>query len=342
MLIIATTGPNTKDKKVLRSLINGGVNVLRLNFSHGNIEEFDLTLKEAREIKNDIHILQDLSGRKIRVCDNLHYIIKIYNNEEVIFCGEDAYKNDKFSSLNRKIIPLNLKSKELLDNEVSEISMKDNTMQFKIISKLEDGILAIVIKGGIVRAGKGCNIKKFDRSKLGLTLKDKEDLKWGVKNSVNIICQSFVEGKEDIINVNDYINSIKKSKGYCPKIWAKIESSAGIENINSILDEVDGILIGRGDMIPEVSLIETPIFQEEVINSTLAKRKDIILGTHLLDSMKDGRIANLPEVESIFYHIQKGVKGFMLAGETSVGMAPIKTVEFLDEIIRKYGENNSI
>ena len=341
MLIIATVGPNTSDKKILKSLINGGVNVLRFNFSHGNIKDFNFELKEARGIKKEIYILQDLSGRKIRVCDSLPYIIKIYNNEEVIFCGEDAYKNDKFSLLSRKIIPLNLKSKELVDNSVSEISMKDNTMQFKIISKLEEGILAIVIKGGIVRAGKGCNIKKFNRSKMGLSPKDKEDLKWGVKNSVNIICQSFVESKEDIINVNTYIKSINKVEGYSPKIWAKIESKAGIENINSIIDEVDGILIGRGDMIPEVSLIETPIFQEMVISKTIAKGKDIILGTHLLDSMKDGRTPNLPEVESIYYHIKNGVQGFLLAGETSVGKAPIKTVEFLNKILCKYNENNN-
>lgn len=336
MLIIATIGPSTGDKKILKSLINGGVNVLRFNFSHGNIREFNFRLKEAREIKKDIYILQDLSGRKIRVCDSLPYIIKIYNNEEVVFCGEDVYKNHKFSILKRKVIPLNVKSKDLIDNSVSEISMKDNTMQFKILSKDQEGILAVVIKGGIVRAGKGCNIKEFNRSKMGLSSKDKEDLKWGIKNSVDIICQSFVESKEDIINVNTYIKSINKVEDYSPKIWAKIESKTGIENINSIVDQVDGILIGRGDMIPEVSLTETPILQEIIINSTISKGKDIILGTHLLDSMKNGRTPNLPEVESIYYHIRNGVKGFLLAGETSIGKAPIKTVEFLNKILCKY------
>ena len=135
MLIIATIGPSTKDKNVLKSLINGGVNVLRFNFAHGKIDEFNLALKEARKIKSDIHIFQDLSGRKIRVCDTLPYIIKIYNNDEVIFCGEDKFIKNKLSISDRKVIPLNVKSKELMNNAVSEISMKDNTMQFKIISK---------------------------------------------------------------------------------------------------------------------------------------------------------------------------------------------------------------
>lgn len=338
MLIIATIGPSTKDKNVLKSLINGGVNVLRFNFSHGKIDEFNLALKEARKIKSDIHIFQDLSGRKIRVCETLPYIIKIYNNDEVIFCGEDKYLKNKLSILDKKIIPLNVKFEELMNNSVNEISMKDNTMQFKIISKTEEGILATVINGGIVRAGKGCNIKNYNRSKMELTRKDKEDLKWGVENSVNIICQSFVEEKEDILNIKTYIKSINKVEGYSPKIWAKIESKTGIENIDSIIDEVDGILIGRGDMIPEVSLIETPIIQDKIINIALDKGKDIILGTHLLDSMKEGRYPNLPEVESIYYHLQKGVNGFLLAGETSVGKAPIKTVEFLHSIINKYNK----
>ena len=345
MLIIATVGPSTKEKTVLKDIIDGGANGLRLNFSHGNIEEFDKIVLDARGIKNDIHILQDLSGSKIRVSDKLNYIMKIYNGEQVIFCGEDIYRETRCKSTNgiKKVIPLNIKSTDLNSDKLIEISMKDNTMIFEIISISKMGLIAKVKRGGIVRAGKGCNIKGFPRDDLSLSEKDIKDLTWGIEHSVDIICQSFVESAVDIIKVKKYVMKYNKP-GYNPKIWAKVETPKGIKNLDEIIEEVDGILIGRGDLIPESSLICTPIYENEALKKLRGKNKDVIIGTHLLNSMKNGRRAELAEVESIYYQIKEGVNGFLLAGETSVGKAPIRTVEFLKRIIDKYwqlvGEDN--
>lgn len=336
MKIIATIGPSTTDKRVLKALLNCGVTVLRFNFSHVNIKEFNSILKEARKINKDIHIMQDLSGSKIRVSSKLQYILKIYNNEEVLFCGENEYDSLKLAQNTKKVIPLNIDSNELLTNKIEKISMKDNTMQFNVLAKTEQGIKAEVVTGGVVRCGKGCNIKKYNRTQKELSKNDKLALKWGVNNSVDYICQSFVEQSEDINNLNSYIKSINYKEDYYPKILAKIESEKGVYNIETILEGVDGIVIGRGDMVPEVSLIQTPIMQRKIIKNTVAKGKDIIIATHLLDSMKEGRTPNLPEVESIYYHIKEGVSGFLLAGETSIGRTPIKSAEFLKEIIDKY------
>ncbi|MGG7178607.1 pyruvate kinase [Clostridium paraputrificum] len=337
MLIIATVGPSTKEKAVLKDIIDGGANGLRLNFSHGNTEEFERIIMEARGIKKDIHILQDLSGRKIRVSDKLNYIIKIYNGEQVMFCGEDVYKDNRYKSSNviKKIIPLNINSKELNSDKLIEISMKDNTMIFDIISINKMGLMAKVKRGGIVRAGKGCNIKGFPRDDISLSVKDREDLAWGINHSVDIICQSFVESALDIKKVKSFVMS-KNKLGYKPKIWAKVETPKGIKNLDEIIEEVDGVLIGRGDLIPESSLICTPIYEEEALRRLRGKNKDIIIGTHLLNSMKNGRRAELAEVESIYYKIKDGVTGFLLAGETSVGKAPIRTVEFLKKLIDRY------
>ena len=333
MYIIATVGPSTKDKNVLREMIKSGANVLRLNFSHGNYDEFEKTIIWAKLIDEKIHILQDLSGRKIRVSKNLNYVIKIYNGEEVLFCGDDIYKKSEKSKY--KVIPLNINNKDLTTNYADEITMKDNTMKFKVLDITADGIITRSIKGGIVRAEKGCNISGFIRKNTELSLKDKLDLDWGIKNKVDIITQSFVEEKDDILKIKEYISG----EDFNPKIWAKVETPRGINNIKEILSGCDGVIIGRGDLIPESSIEDIPIYENIVMENS--RGKNIIIGTHILNSMKCGKGPLLPEVESIYYHIKKGVSGFLLAGETSVGKVPITTVKFLSNIIYKYKGINS-
>lgn len=332
MYIIATVGPSTKEKRVIKEIVKAGANVLRLNFSHGSYEEFSKIIKIAKEADENIHILQDLSGRKIRVSYKLKNVLKIYDRENVLFCGEDIYKkeeqNGAFNS--KKIIPLNLCNEILIKNTIKEITMKDNTMKFKILSIDSSGVLAEAIKGGVVRAEKGCNIKGFKRDELELSTKDKIDLQWAAENKIDIVSVSFVEKKDDIYNIKRYLDN----KNFKPIIWAKIETPKGIENIKEILEEVDGIIIGRGDLIPESSITYVPIYQDMIIKAS--KGKDIIIATHILNSMRDGMEAKLSEVESIFNHLKNGVNGFLLAGETSIGKVPISTVEFLRNLISEY------
>ena len=336
MLVIATIGPSTKEKQILREIIDSGANMLRFNFSHGKLEEFEETINIARSINKDILIMQDLSGSKIRVSYKLPYIIKLYNGEQVFFCGEDSYERVKhnLSYGSKKIVPLNI-SKEILNkNPIKCISMKDNTMFFEVLNTEEGFIKVRVKRGGVIRAGKGCNIKGLDRSNIGLSEKDKEDIKWGVNHNVDVICQSFVEKVKDIDMVKKYI--AKESKEFTPKIWAKVETPSGIRNIDNIVKRVDGVVIGRGDLIPECSIEETPIYEEKAIKTCRKYDKDIIIATQVLNSMKNGRRAEISEVESVYNFVNLGVSGFLLAGETSIGKVPVKTVHFLRELINKY------
>ena len=248
----------------------------------------------------------------------------------MLFCGEDIYKKENGAFNSKKIIPLNLCNEILIKNTVEEITMKDNTMKFKILSIGSSGILAEAIKGGVIRAEKGCNIKGFKRESLELSIKDKIDLQWAVENKIDIISVSFVEKRDDICNIKRYLDS----KSFKPIIWAKIETPKGIENIKEILEGVDGIIIGRGDLIPESSITYVPIYQDMIIKAS--KGKDIIIATHILNSMRDGMEPKLSEVESIFNHLKNGVNGFLLAGETSIGKVPISTVEFLNNLISEY------
>lgn len=338
MYIIGTVGPTVKDRTALKGIIDNGANALRFNFAHGSENEFVEFLQMAREIKHDINIILDVSGTKIRISNKFQYIYKVYDGEEIVFCGEDKYEKIR-ATLNQyriKIIPLNIKNNILCKNKYKLITIKDNTMIFEVMAKENGAIKAKVIKGGIVRKGKGCNIKDLDRSILSLSKEDKEAILWGIENNVDIICQSFVENKEDIESIKKFIDE-HKTEDIDMKIWAKIETLNGVKNIDTIVEKADGIVIGRGDLIPETSIEDTPMYEDRIVSRVSQnKDKDLIIATHLFNSMKIGKMPYLAEVESIYNFIRNGVTGFLLAGETSVGKAPVKTVKFLNNLICKY------
>ncbi|MDV4152673.1 pyruvate kinase [Clostridium sp. AL.422] len=335
MNIIATVGPKTIDKWIIKELIESGVDILRLNCAHFSKEEFELVIKYSKSIKSDIHILVDLSGKKVRISNDLKYIYKIYNNQEVFFCGEDYYNSLDINEISKKkYIPLNITTEKIKRSNVEAISIKDNTMKFEVLD-VSDGIVKTkVMKGGIIRAGKGCNITNIYDEENIISKKDKENIIWALDNNLDIICQSFVESKRDIDEIKRYIYESTEEKNY--DIWAKIETPMGINNIDYILKSVDTVVIGRGDLVPEAGLLDAIKMQEKVIKVVKRKNKRVIIGTHLLNSMKNGNPATLPEVESIYKFINDGVDGFLLAGETSIGKAPIQTVKFLKSTIDYY------
>lgn len=334
MKIVATIGPKSIDKWVIKEMIDNGVNVIRFNCSHFNEEEFLNVIEYTRNVKADVKILMDLCGKKIRVSKNLQYIYKVYNNQEVYFCGEDYYKNiDKEKYINKKLIPLNINSKEIIDSNITSISMKDNTMKFQIISINYGVIKAKVLKGGIIRGGKGCNLLELAKSNKLLSIEDKKNIEWSIKNDVDIICQSYVEEKEEIEIIRDMIDRSSNKK---IELWAKVETPRGINNLENILKSTNTILIGRGDLVPESGSIKAIELQEKAIKIVKNANKDIIIGTHLLNSMKNGHSATVPEIEAVYNFIKKGIDGFLLAGETSIGKAPVETIKFLSKLIEEY------
>lgn len=335
MNIIATIGPKTIDKWVIKELIENGVDILRLNCAHFNKDEFEEVINYVKTIRSGIHILIDLSGKKIRISKNLKYIYKVYNNQEVYFCGEDYYSTLNNKELEyKKYIPLNLTTEKIKISNIESISIKDNTMNFNVLD-VKDGIVkAKVMKGGIIRAGKGCNVSNIKDDGRAMSKKDKENILWAINNDLDIICQSFVESKKDIDEIKRFIGENTKEKKY--DIWAKIETPKGVNNIIDIITAVDTVVLGRGDLVAEAGMLESVILQEKAIKIVKEKNKRIIIGTHILNSMKNGNIATLPEIESIYEFINKGVDGFLLAGETSIGKAPIQTVKFLNSVIEFY------
>lgn len=337
MKIIATIGPNSSNRKVLSKLINNGVDILRLNFSHFYESEFIKILNNSRSIKKDISIMADLCGKKVRVDENLKSVFKVYINEIVYFCSSDVYSliinnNDK-----SKIIPLNIKSEIIEKSDIKKISMKDGTMNFDIIDKDKIFLKAIAKDNGVVRAGKGCNMPGADLGENSLNHKDKENLKWAIDNNINIIGQSYVESSKDILYVREYIKKFKGNENDI-KIFSKLETIAGLKNYQEIINCSDGVVIARGDLVPECGM-ENSVEQEfELLKNLKIENynKEIIIATHVLDSMKNGLNSNISEIESIYTFINSGVTGFLLAGETSIGKYPVQAVKLLNELIGRY------
>ncbi|MGL5379925.1 pyruvate kinase [Clostridium sp.] len=335
MHIIATVGPRSQEKWVLKEFIENGVDIIRLNCSHFNESEFNNIVSYVREIDSNVKIMADLCGRKIRVSETLESIYKIYNGEEVYFCGEDFYNTiskDKIKDM--RIIPITVTAESLLKSDISNISMKDNSMNFEILEKKHGIIKAKVMRGGIIRGGKGCNISNLNKDYSLLSNKDKDNVKWALKNNIDIICQSYVESDKELVLLKNFIN--KTVKNNMPKLWAKVETPLGIENLNKIITVTDNIVIGRGDLVPEAGILRAVELETEAVDFIVSKNKNIIIATHLLNSMKNAERATLPEVECIYSFIKKGVKGFLLAGETSIGRAPTKTVIFFNNTIKYY------
>ena len=338
MRVIATIGPNSMSKKVLYELINNGADAIRLNFSHFYEEQFTNILEDARSINSNISIIADLCGKKVRVYEKINNIYKVYSSEIVYFCSEDVYELMKNSTDERvKLIPLTLKSKIIEQNDIKSISMKDGTMNFEIIDKDKVFLKARAINNGIVRGGKGCNLIGVNFGKETLSDKDKLHIKWILNNNIETIWQSFVESCDEIDSIRSFIKDECKYKEPI-KIFSKIETINGIENYKEILESSEGIIIARGDMIPECGIINSVNKEFELINSLkgMIKEKELIIATHLLDNMKYGNIASITEVESIYSFIKLGVTGFLLAGETSVGKNPVETVNFLRKLINSY------
>lgn len=339
MKIISSIGPNAKDNDFIDNMAKSGTDIFRFNLSHGNFNIMEGQVAYIKENYPNIELLADLQGNKIRVDKSFNGEKKVVTGEKVRFSSPAYYKSVKNKD---NVIPLSFKGDFSRLYGVREISMKDGTMKFEVqgINKNKEIITADVILGGIIRAEKGVNAINMDREDQQLTDKDKEDIRWAVINGLDIIDLSYVSCVTEIEETKLLIRNIRKKEGIVckPKLWAKIECREGIEGIYEISKKVDGIIIGRGDLCCEIPAISVPIIENKIIDDMKRSKKDIIVATHLLDSMKYSTSPYLSEMESIFRFIERGVTGFMLCGETNIGKYPVESIKTLKKIIDMYCE----
>lgn len=332
--IIATLGPSSTEKPMLKALVKEGVNVFRVNFSHANHNEVKQTVLNIREISSalNIHvaILGDLQGPKIRlgiVKDDVY----IETGETIsITTDEIEFGNSSLVSINYKDFPKDVSKGE-------KILVDDGKLILKVLETNKKNLVkAEVIQGGELKSRKGVNLPNTKLSLPALTEKDKADAVFAVKNNFDWLALSFVRSKKDVYDLEGLIN--KNSKDKIP-IIAKIEKPEAILNLDAILHAADGLMVARGDLGLEIPAEEVPLKQKLMVNMAKKARKPIIIATQMMESMIDSLTPSRAEVNDVANSVMDGADAVMLSGETSVGQYPVEVIQTVGKIIR--GVENS-
>lgn len=325
--IVATLGPASSEKEVLRQMFLAGLNVCRLNFSHGSYEDHAEVIKIIRELNVEtglnVAILADLQGPKIRTNEMENNGVELINDSEVLIVTEKVLGNSKKFSINYSQLPQDV-------NPGERILLDDGKLALEVIST--DGkneIIAKVIHGGILSSKKGVNFPNTKISMPSLTEKDLEDLDFALKQNVDWIGLSFVRSGQDIIELKRIILD-RKCKA---KVIAKIEKPEAIEDIDAIILESDGLMVARGDLGVEIPYQNVPIIQKMLINKSVISAKPIIVATQMMESMITNATPTRAEVNDVANAVLDGADAVMLSGETSVGKFPIEVIKTMSNIV---------
>lgn len=312
-------------------MAKAGMNVVRLNMSHGNHEAQGNVTKTVRKInaeKNlNIKILMDLEGYRIRI-GKLEEPVKVTDDEPILLsavkCSTDKQCVAFDYTGDLKMIPTN-----------TDLFIDDGHLRFRIVEIQENALLLKTIQGGIIKSRKGINIPEMKMPTAFLSQQDRNDIQFGLKNQVDFIAQSFVNSAASISLV---VDEIKQKKGNC-LVFAKIENAEGVKNIDSILHACDGIMVARGDLGISLPVYKVPIIQKYIINRCNRMKKQVIIATQMLESMLDSLYPTRAEVSDIANAIYDQADFLMLSAETAVGKYPVQAVQMMRKII-EYTENN--
>ncbi|XLQ20017.1 MAG: pyruvate kinase [Candidatus Moraniibacteriota bacterium] len=323
--IVATIGPVSEKPEILTKLINAGVNVARLNFSHGDHAEHGQRIKFIKEAtkktKRDIAILQDLGGVKIRIGDFVDGQITLKKGQKFIITAKKVAGNEKIVSINYKKL-----SKEVEKGQ--EILIDDGTKKLVVIKTTDTEIETKVVVGGMIRSRRGVNVPGARLSMDALTTKDKKDVAFGIEQGVDFMAISFVRSAKDI----KQLKNILKKKKATMKIIAKIETPEAIENIDAIISEADGIMVARGDLAVEVPACDVPHLQKMIVKKCNIVGKPVIVATQMLESMISAPVPTRAEVTDVANAILDGADAVMLSAESAVGEYPLETVQTMTNV----------
>jgi pyruvate kinase len=328
--IVATIGPSTKSKEVLKNMILEGVNVFRINFSHADYkvvkENISLVRKLSEELETNIAVLADLQGPKLRI--GLMEDNTIINPGDTIrFCtGEEFVGNSDKVYMNYTDFPNDVKKGE-------RILVDDGKLLFEILNTNGvDEVKAKVIQGGILSSKKGVNLPNTNLSLPALTNKDKKDALFALEQGVDWIALSFVRNEKDLKKLEKLI---KNNSEYKVPIIAKIEKPEGVANIKKIVAYCDGIMVARGDLGVEVPAEEVPLIQKKLVLTAKKARIPVIIATQMMETMIDSLTPTRAEVNDVANSVIDGADAVMLSGETSVGKYPVEVIKKMATILKK-------
>ncbi len=332
--IIATIGPSSSDYQVLREMVITGVDVVRLNFSHGSHKDHKKVISNVRKISDElgvpITILQDLQGPKIRVgkLDKEQIVLKDGNTLSVT--SKNIIGNQNSICIDNNVIgDINIGEKILID---------DGKIELKVVSKEDKQLEAIVVRGGILLERKGVNLPESDIKLSSVTEKDIKDLNFGLKNDVDWIALSFVRSAKDILELKNLI----KDSGYKTKVIAKIEKPQAIKNIDDIITESDGLMVARGDLGVEVPMETVPIIQKKIVDKCNLACKPVIIATQMLESMITSKTPTRAESNDVANAVLDGTDAVMLSAESATGKYPLLAVESMSRIINSVEKTSNI
>ncbi|MFT4575728.1 MAG: pyruvate kinase [Polaribacter sp.] len=325
--ILATLGPATNTKSVLADLVEAGVNVFRINFSHADYDTVKARIKDIREINKEkgtnVAILGDLQGPKLRVGVMQEGIV-LNDGDTFIFTTEECEGTSEKAFMTYQRFPKDVKVGE-------RILVDDGKLEFKVIAtNKKNEVTTEVIVGGVLSSKKGVNLPNTAISLPALTDKDMKDAVFALEQEVDWIALSFVRNPEDLRKLHDLI---KQKSSYRVPVIAKIEKPEAVENIDALIPYCDGLMVARGDLGVEIPMQEVPLIQKMLVQRAKLARIPVIIATQMMETMITNAVPTRAEVNDVANSIMDGADAVMLSGETSVGAHPIRVIEKMTEII---------
>lgn len=327
--IVCTLGPSTDNEDILRQMMLAGMNVARCNFSHGTYEDhqrrMDLVKKLRDEVGRPIAILLDTKGPEVRV-RNFKEGKAVLEEGQLFTLTVDEVDGtkDKVSvTYDRLYEDLEIGMRVLIDDGLIEMQVEQIDQR---------NVVCRVINGGVVSNHKGVNIPDVDLSMPYISDKDREDILFGISQGVDFIAASFVQKKEDILQLR---RLLEKNGGADIKIISKIENKQGVSNIDEIIDVSDGIMVARGDMGVEIPYEEVPVIQKKIIKKVYQAGKHVITATQMLESMIKNPRPTRAETTDVANAVYDGTSAVMLSGETAAGAYPVEAVRTMVRIAER-------
>jgi len=323
--IVATLGPSTHSPERVEELIQAGVNVFRMNFSHGTHETHLEQLQYVREVSArlnaNVAVMQDLQGPKIRIGDVENGGVELKPGTSFRISTESCVANQERASVSYPYLLEDIQ-------EGSRVLIDDGNMELQVLRKEADALVCLVIHGGILKPRKGVNFPDASLQIAALSQKDRNDMLFAIEHKLDFVAVSFVQRPSDVMETKDFLSS----KGAYIPVIAKIERQEAINNIEAIIDIADGVMVARGDLGVEIPTEAVPLAQKKIIEFCNLAGKPVITATQMLDSMVNNPRPTRAEASDVANAILDGTDAVMLSNETAAGLYPIQAVQTMHRI----------
>jgi pyruvate kinase len=329
--IVATVGPASNSKEMLRALIMEGVHIFRLNFSHGTHEDHLKVVKFVRELNEElgaqIGLLQDLQGPKIRVNEMLPDTV-IERGQKLVITTRELVGNSEVVSTSYKSLPKDVKTGDM-------ILIDDGKIELKVVEVKEGDVVTEVVYGGPLKSRKGINLPFTKVSAPSLTEKDLRDLEFGIDNDIDWIALSFVRKAEDILQMRNILEKRKSNA----RIVAKIEKPEALSNIDDIIAATDAVMVARGDLGVEIWMEEVPMVQKMLVEKCNIAGRPVIVATQMMESMIENPRPTRAETNDVANAVMDGADAVMLSAETASGKYPLEVIRSMARTIVSVEKN---